>query len=84
MRTCLTCGAAVPDDAKFCPTAGGGMGEKLCPACGTHCQQGARFCPHCGAALGAGAVRVTLPQVPARSSPWMQRRQGRMWALPLW
>jgi class 3 adenylate cyclase/tetratricopeptide (TPR) repeat protein len=47
---CPSCDAAIPEDARFCPSCGIGIGLS-CPSCGTSVADDSRFCPSCGAAL---------------------------------
>jgi class 3 adenylate cyclase/predicted ATPase/predicted nucleic acid-binding Zn ribbon protein len=47
---CLQCGAAIPDDARFCSYCGLEQTQR-CPACGTASPPRARFCAACGASL---------------------------------
>ncbi|MBF0544658.1 MAG: SPFH domain-containing protein [Candidatus Riflebacteria bacterium] len=45
-----SCGAAVPENAKFCPECGkpNSHGMVACVSCGKPVKQGAKFCPECG------------------------------------
>ncbi len=50
---CPSCGAALPEGAKFCPGCGKPAAQKrTCPVCGAApAVEGARFCAECGAPL---------------------------------
>ena len=50
---CPSCGAALPEGAKFCPGCGKSAAQKrMCPVCGAApAVEGARFCAECGARL---------------------------------
>ena len=50
---CPSCGAALPEGAKFCPGCGKPAAQKrTCPVCGAAPSvEGARFCAECGAPL---------------------------------
>lgn len=50
---CPSCGAALPEGAKFCPGCGKSAAQKrTCPVCGAApTVEGARFCAECGAPL---------------------------------
>lgn len=50
---CPSCGAALPEGAKFCPGCGKSAAQKrMCPVCGAApAVEGARFCAECGAPL---------------------------------
>lgn len=70
-RTCDSCGAANPAEARFCMACGCQL-ERRCPACGTPAPAEAKFCMACGAALGgeapavpAGPRAATDPRPPA-------------------
>jgi class 3 adenylate cyclase len=47
MRACPNCGAANPDDARFCVSCGASLAS-ACGNCGAELPEGARFCPACG------------------------------------
>ena len=52
--TCVACKTVNPEDAKFCETCGGKLGElprEYCEACCTLNQPGLKFCGECGAKL---------------------------------
>jgi hypothetical protein len=50
--TCQICGAANPDDARYCSSCGGDLHQvRRCGACGEENEPGARFCHHCGQPL---------------------------------
>ena len=52
--TCLVCKTVNPEDAKFCETCGGKLGEiprEYCEACGFMNPPGLKFCGACGAQL---------------------------------
>ena len=50
---CPSCGAALPEGAKFCPGCGKSAArQRTCPVCGAApAVEGARFCAECGAPL---------------------------------
>ena len=50
---CPSCGAALPEGAKFCPGCGKpAVQKRTCPVCGAApAVEGARFCAECGAPL---------------------------------
>ena len=50
---CPSCGAPLPEGAKFCPGCGKPAAQKrTCPVCGAAPSvEGARFCAECGAPL---------------------------------
>lgn len=50
---CPSCGAALPEGAKFCPGCGKPAArQRTCPVCGAApAVEGARFCAECGARL---------------------------------
>ena len=50
---CPSCGAALPEGAKFCPGCGKSAAQtRMCPVCGAApAVEGARFCAECGAPL---------------------------------
>ncbi len=50
---CPSCGAALPEGAKFCPGCGKPAArQRTCPVCGAApAVEGARFCAECGAPL---------------------------------
>ena len=53
-RTCFLCKTVNPDDAKFCESCGGKLGElprEYCEACCTVNPPGLKFCGECGAKL---------------------------------
>lgn len=47
---CSSCGADIPEKAKFCPECGNKQGL-TCPKCGASVKKSAKFCPECGEAL---------------------------------
>ena len=51
---CPSCGAALPEGAKFCPGCGKpAVQKRTCPVCGAApAVEGAKFCAECGAPLG--------------------------------
>lgn len=60
-RPCPSCGAMIPEGAKFCPGCGAAApapqpAVKVCPACGAQVPEGAKFCPSCGANMNAKKV----------------------------
>ncbi|SHI83054.1 Membrane protease subunit, stomatin/prohibitin family, contains C-terminal Zn-ribbon domain [Dethiosulfatibacter aminovorans DSM 17477] len=48
---CANCGAAVDENANFCPSCGNRMkiNKTACIECGTMIDEGTKFCPQCGA-----------------------------------
>ncbi len=51
--TCLSCGAAAPASAQFCPKCGASLTapqkeRAVCSSCGTALPDGTKFCPGCG------------------------------------
>jgi class 3 adenylate cyclase len=52
--TCVACGAANRDGARFCAACGERL-ERACAACGGIVDPTARFCDRCGTALDQGA-----------------------------
>lgn len=56
-KKCAKCGAALSDNAKFCPECGEKVAPALpdnmivCPSCGKEVASGAKFCPECGEKL---------------------------------
>jgi class 3 adenylate cyclase len=50
VRRCIFCGAANPDDARFCVECGSSLGD-LCDRCGAELPPSVRFCPACGASV---------------------------------
>lgn len=63
---CLRCRAAVPDDARFCPSCGAPQ-LRSCGHCGTGNQLGDRFCKGCGKPLGLAAEAAPAPSALADS-----------------
>ena len=51
-NVCISCGALVDRDAKFCDNCGAPM-KKICPKCGTDNSATAKFCDNCGAPLNS-------------------------------
>lgn len=51
-NVCISCGALVDKDAKFCDNCGAPM-KKICPKCGTDNSATAKFCDNCGAPLNS-------------------------------
>lgn len=51
-NVCISCGASVDKDAKFCDNCGAPM-KKICPKCGTDNSATAKFCDNCGAPLNS-------------------------------
>ncbi len=68
MTACASCGTAMREGARFCPSCGAPAGPARCTVCAAELRPGARFCGKCGQAVGA----VATPAVPvaARSSPF--------------
>lgn len=51
-KKCESCGAEMPDRAKFCGKCGAKFPErKFCPTCGSELIADSKFCPECGALL---------------------------------
>ena len=46
---CVSCGAQIVKDSKFCPECGTGQTTVACKDCGKPLNAGAKFCPECGA-----------------------------------
>lgn len=46
-KVCVSCGAQIPESAKFCPECGANNSEKFCE-CGQKLAPGCKFCPECG------------------------------------
>ena len=70
---CLTCGEAVPNGARFCPTCGTPVAPSGCSACGEALTPGARFCASCGAPIDGAARPVAATPTPA-VAPIAERR----------
>lgn len=51
-KSCPSCQATIPADAKFCPSCGTNLGAVTCKECGAQNQPGAKFCSTCGKSLG--------------------------------
>ena len=47
MKNCISCGAQIPINAKFCPECGFSNIEIVCE-CGNKLTPGTKFCPECG------------------------------------
>ena len=47
---CISCGAKIDANAKFCPKCGEAQGL-VCPKCKTIVKAGSKFCPECGTKL---------------------------------
>lgn len=45
---CPSCGARMPDAARFCQSCGKDVGIQVCQTCGVEIPQGALFCGNCG------------------------------------
>lgn len=56
MDACISCGASVQDNSRFCPSCGSLL-TRACPSCGAEVSAAARFCETCGTVLSA-AVRA--------------------------
>ncbi len=54
-RTCPSCGAEIPKDARFCPACGVEAGKMTC-SCGAVIPPGAEVCPSCGRPVEQGAT----------------------------
>ena len=46
-KTCVSCGALIPANSKFCPECGFNNSEIICE-CGNKLAPGTKFCPQCG------------------------------------
>lgn len=46
-KTCVKCGAEIPEKAKHCPECGTAQ-DATCPKCGEVVGKTAKFCPNCG------------------------------------
>ncbi|MDO4261403.1 MAG: zinc ribbon domain-containing protein [Eubacteriales bacterium] len=57
-KECLSCGAQMPGEAKFCEKCGCSLGESsvspdlTCTVCGAHLESDMKFCAKCGSAVG--------------------------------
>lgn len=66
-RPCVTCGAALTLNDRFCPQCGatapaGGPAARPCPACNRQVDATAQFCSFCGASMAQpGRLRVRHP-----------------------
>ena len=59
MMNCRKCGAALVDDAKFCPRCGVRVdGKTECPRCGREIADDSVFCTYCGVRLDGKTVCV--------------------------
>ena len=67
MRDCGACGAANPEEARFCGDCGAPL-DAACPSCGTAIQPGKRFCINCGSPVGQVRAQVEAPGAP-RAAP---------------
>ena len=56
MRSCINCGAALEDGARFCAACGTPIGA-TCSSCGVGLPEGAAFCPSCGTPTGTAAAQ---------------------------
>lgn len=52
---CISCGAQIKENAKFCPDCGAKQGLS-CPNCGASVTKKAKFCPECGEKLNKEKV----------------------------
>jgi class 3 adenylate cyclase/predicted ATPase len=78
-KACPSCGAAIPDDSRFCPQCGTPQALN-CAACGQANAAGSRFCAQCGVKLAAAAGAPVTPAaapapLPARAANLAERRQ---------
>ena len=72
MAYCRYCGAALPEDARFCHICGKEiLKTPHCPSCGASLPEGSNFCSFCGTALSGTPQHRSAPQ--SHSTP----RQGR-------
>ena len=63
MFYCRFCGAALPDDARFCHLCGREVERApRCPRCGASLPEGSRFCSYCGAALESAPPQQEAPR----------------------
>jgi class 3 adenylate cyclase/tetratricopeptide (TPR) repeat protein len=66
---CSACGAANPEEARFCAACGGRLAPPAsCPGCGASIRPEHRFCNACGTPLTAGAPGPTAPARPAETA----------------
>lgn len=62
---CHSCGASLPDGARFCSTCGSPL-AKPCASCGAEVPSDAKFCLNCGAPQVADAASAQDPPVQVR------------------
>jgi class 3 adenylate cyclase len=67
--TCHSCGADLPQNAKFCAECGAPAAVRACPACGVPAERG-RFCMECGTPIDTAAA----PAAPAPIQAVTERR----------
>ena len=67
--TCVSCGRAMPETARFCPHCGHRLEIKpgTCAHCGAAMRPDASFCPNCGSAAASTASSVTVEAVSDRA-----------------
>jgi class 3 adenylate cyclase/tetratricopeptide (TPR) repeat protein len=58
---CPSCGAPVPDGARFCVDCGTRLADSGCAGCGAPLLAGRRFCPACGRDVAPDAVAEAAP-----------------------
>ena len=59
MAYCRFCGAALPEEARFCHLCGKEVDNTPhCPSCGAALPEGSRFCSFCGTALPGMPIRT--------------------------
>jgi len=71
---CKACGAANPDDHRFCQGCGTGLARR-CTGCGFECGPTARFCGGCGAPFG-GAPASPPRKFAAPVAGWGELKQA--------
>lgn len=57
LSNCISCGASIKENAKFCPECGAKQGLS-CPNCGASVNKKNKFCPECGEKLNKEKVCV--------------------------
>src|SRR5688500_1776492 len=69
MEGCPSCGAPVPDGARFCVDCGTRLADSGCAGCGAPLVAGRRFCPACGRDVAPDAVAEAAPTPAAALVP---------------
>lgn len=64
MKKCISCGAELSDNAKFCASCGAKQTEQkiVCPQCGAELPAVAKFCAYCGTPIG----QAQAPMAPTK------------------